>query len=137
MSAYTGKDVFVRFRGITLTSDQRSLDINEQQGVAETSAGPATDRSYVPTLADGTMSMSFVDQGVDGADMRQALARGNSGTLEMGPEGTAAGKPKFVCLAIVTANNKSHPYDDTVTFDITFQKNGEWIESYDLNGDTW
>ena len=135
MAHHTGKNLYIEYRGVTISGDQRSFSSSETVDTAETTAGADVGKSYLPTLEDASGSFELVDDGVEGSAIYQALFN-NEGTLTWGPEGTASGKPKYSCAVIITGRDQSTPYDDTVMRTYNWQRNGDWIEHYD-NGDTW
>ena len=137
MAHYTGKDLYIEFAGVAFNTDYRSLNVDRQIDTVEVSAGADTDKSYLTTLRDATFSVTYVDENGSGTAINGALYEGAYGTLTWGPEGTASGKPKFSCPAWVTSVSAGLEYATEVTRDISLQKDGDWIENFDLSGDTW
>lgn len=137
MAHYTGKDLYIEFAGESFNTDYRSLSVDRQIDTVEVSAGADTDKSYLTTLRDATFSVTYVDENASGTVVNATLYEGAYGTLTWGPEGTASGKPKFSCAAWVTSVTAGLEYATEVTRDVSLQKDGDWIENYDLSGDTW
>lgn len=137
MSHYKGNNLYVSFGGTVISGDQRSLSKTGSVDTVDTTAGADTDKSYLTTLRDATFELTILDNGGDGSAVRRALAEGNGGTLIYGPEGTAAGKPKYECYALVTAFNTEYPYAGEVEFTVSLQKSGDWTANYEISGSTF
>lgn len=138
MAHYTGKDLYIEFGGQAVgDSEYRSLSVDRQIDTVEVSAGADTDKSYLTTLRDASFSLTYVDENASGTLVNQALYEGAYGTLVWGPQGTASGKPKFSCAAWVTSVSAGMEYNAEVTRDVSLQKDGDWIENYDISGDVW
>jgi hypothetical protein len=123
MAEYTGKNLYVIFGTTVLDGGSRVFDPTEEIGLVDASAGSAGSRTYITTLEDGRASMELVDQTGDTA-IWGAVDLGVEATLEWAPEGTASGKPKHSCNAIVMSRNKRMPYDEVVTITVEFQFSG-------------
>ena len=127
MPEYTGKDLrldWIHAGGtITLSGDYRTLSESKEMALVDASAGADTDRTYLTTLKDGTLEFSALHQ-TGGSVLKAALEPGTFGTLIVGPEGTAAGKPKESIPAIVSNRTVQYPYDDVIEISATFQRNG-------------
>ena len=121
---YTGKNLYLKFGSTVLSSDFRNFSAAETMDVVDASAGSDAARTYLTTLEDGTASLELVDQ-TGGSVLWAAVKKGTGGTLEWGPEGTAGGKPKHTCYAIVTNRERSMPYADVVVLSVSFQFSGE------------
>lgn len=133
----SGSAVYATFGGVVITGDQRSIDWSETIKTIDVTAGSDLDEDHVTGTRSGTIKMSILYNGADGSAAEQALHVGASGTLQWGPEGTAAGKPKYTCVATVTDNNDSGPYDGELMFDVDFLKKGGWIDNWKHSGSTW
>jgi hypothetical protein len=136
MAHYTGKDLYIEWRGVDLTTQAqyRSLTVDNTIDTVEVSAGNDPDKSFLTTLRDATITLSFVDDtNAHGGTVRRAFAIGNYGTLVYGPEGTETGMPKFECACWVTGVPQPIEYATEVTREISLQKNGEWIANNDLD----
>lgn len=127
MTDVTGKNLaanWIHTGGtISITPDYRSFNMSDNVDMAETTAGADADKTYIATIKDSTIDLSFLYQS-KGTALDSALAVGTGGTLEIYPEGTASGFPKITYPAIVSSYKKAVPYNEVVAVDVTFQKNG-------------
>ena len=123
MAEMTGSALYLAFKGTAIQADFREFTASTEMGTVDASAGSDTGRSYLTTLEDGTASAMLLLQtgGTASTDPRQLCAVGAEGTLEWGPEGTAAGKPRRYVNAIVTSLEESIPYEDVVELSIEWQ----------------
>ena len=138
MARYTGKDLYIMFKGILITGDQRTFDVNRNIDMVDMSAGSDTDRSHLTTLADADFALSLLDdRDAAGSATITALALGQAGTLTYGPQGTAVGLPKYECQATVLSQNLSFPFDGEVELNATLQKNGTWALNFEDSGSVW
>lgn len=132
MAEYSGKDLYISYAGVTISGDQRTFSVSRASDTIETTAGADTSKSYIPRLTDASGSFNLLETtGTGGTAIYAALVEGSQGTLIFGPEGTASGKPKYECVAIITGADKSAPYADVVTRTYSWQKTGDWITDYD------
>ena len=125
----TGKDAYISWASsagtINLSTDYRSVSINESVDTAETTAGADTHKTYLPTIKSATINyLGLFPSG--GTALYAALAAGVQGTLTVAPEGTASGKVSKVYPAISMGASYDTPYADVVTVTCTFQPNGAW-----------
>lgn len=127
MAEFTGKNAVIQFvysgGTIDLAADYRTLSKAPSIGMVDASAGSDADRTYLTTLKDGTYSWGGVVQAV-GTAIRTALVEGVTGTLIIGEEGTAAGKPRESVPVISMGAQYNIPYDNVVEISCQFQKNG-------------
>lgn len=138
MAHFTGSAAYLEFRGIELNTDYRNFDGDRSIDKSETTAGADTDKSYLPTIRDGTMKMTFVqDSAAAGTAVVRNLYEGAEGTLTWGPQGTATGAPKYSCVAFVESLSTPLKYNEATLRDVTWQKNGEWLLNYDISGSVW
>lgn len=140
MGAYSGQNLYVEFGGVDISLDFRTFSWDDQYNDADSTAGGDVDEEHILTTRSVEFSFAGVQQTADGSGgsaVRNAIRNGAQDTIIVGPEGTAAGKPKYSCVASVTGNSISYPYADVVTIDATFKRNGAWIEHYEDSGDTW
>ena len=138
MAHFTGDAAYIEFAGIELNTDYRNFDGDRSIDKSETTAGADTDKSYLPTIRDGTFSMTFVqDNSASGTAVVGVLYEGSEGTLIWGPEGTATGKPKYSCVAFVESLSTPLKYNEATMRDATFQKNGSWLLNFEISGSVW
>lgn len=127
MADITGKNLVATWAysggTVNLNTDFRTLSINPNIDLAETTAGADTDKTYIATIKDATIEWSGLYQSA-GTALVNALEAGTGGTLTVYPEGTASGKQKDVYPAIAMGAKINVPYADVVEISCTFQKNG-------------
>jgi hypothetical protein len=127
---YTGKDLYVEFQvganTHNLSADYRTLTVTEEIDLEDSSAGSDTHRNYLPTLADTTLELEFLDNTTNNAQFWTDLNPGVSGTLIWGPEGNSAGKTKYSVLCVVSSVEIKYPYDGVVEVTVEFQAQN-WI----------
>jgi hypothetical protein len=132
MARYTGLDLYISFKGVSLQTDKRTFTVNEAIDQADSSAGTSIDRTHILTQRGAEFSLEYLETlGSAGSALRTALALGGSGTLIYAPEGTATGKPRYACIASVVGLDRAYPFEDVVTVTANFVKNGEWIAHYE------
>jgi len=138
MAHFTGKDLYIEFVGTAINSDYRTLNTDNTIDKSESTAGADTEKGYIETIGDATISMDYVlENSAAGTAIDGILYRGNRGTLTWGPEGTAAGKPKYSCVAFVESVSDPVTYNEVQVSSVSFQKDGEWIENFRISGDVW
>jgi hypothetical protein len=127
MAEITGKNLVATWAysggTVNLNTDFRTLSINPNIDLAETTAGADTDKTYIATIKDATIEWSGLYQS-EGTALMTALEAGTGGTLTVYPEGTAAGKQPDIYPAIAMGAKLNIPYADVVEISCTFQKNG-------------
>ena len=133
MAHYSGKDVYVKFGTTVVGTDQRSLDVKDSIQLIPTTAGADTDESHITGVAKADITLKLLDENTTGTAIKQTLYRGAAGTLEFGPQGTAAGKPKYSCLATVVNVAIAYPYDKAVEYTVSMTKNGAWVANNDIS----
>lgn len=126
MAEYSGTACVIQwFTGgtITLQGDFRTLKFMPGVALYEGTAGSDTHQSFVVGVKNSKVDVSLVMQsGGTAADFGTALAEGVSGTLTIGPEGTATGNRKFTIPAISMGAQINIPYNNVV--DMTNQWTG-------------
>ena len=113
MAEYTGKDLYLLWKGTSIDAHYRTFSPTEEGDTVDASAGADTHRTYLMTLLDGNASCTMVMQdGTAGTALWAAIAPSTTaGTLEWGPEGTASGAPRYHVQALLTTRNPSYTYD--------------------------
>ena len=119
----TGKELYLAFKSVVLDTDYRSFSGSETGELADQTAGADANRTYLPTVKDGTFTTTILVQ-TDDTTTWGAVAVHGEGTLEWAEEGTAAGNMRHYVNAIVTDRTKSGEYADVVVADITWQFSG-------------
>ena len=134
MSHIVGKNAYISYGGVEVQADFRSLAWDESTETADTTAGSDEFTSHLVTTKEIEFSLTLLyDGSAAGTAALAALANGTGGTLDVGPEGTATGKPRYTILGTVTNNSKTNDYDSESTYDITIKGNGAWINHYDTS----
>jgi hypothetical protein len=123
MGDMTGSAAYITFKGTVITPDFREWEDGGEMGLVDASAGADTVKTYLTTLSDGTAKFTGLYQGGTAAtDVYNLVAVGANGTLIVGIEGTAAGKPKkTINSAFVKSRSRKAPYDDVVELSVEFQ----------------
>jgi hypothetical protein len=93
--------------------------------LVDATAGSDTNRSYLATIKDATVSINLVAQ-TGGTALEAALVEGAVGTLIIGPEGTASTKRKYTIPAISQGAKLNFPYDNIVEISCDFQASGAY-----------
>lgn len=126
MTEYTGSPAYIAFKGTALNSDFRELGNSETIDIVDASAGADVAKTYLTTLEDGTGTLTLLDQtgGTAATAPWQVCDKGQQGTLEWGPEGTATGKPRHYVNAIVTSRERPIKYNDVTILTVGFQYSG-------------
>ena len=104
MTAYRGgANMYVQWASdagtVTLQGDYKTFSYTPAIDLYDQSGGSDTNRTYVNGIKDGNASI-MVNMQAAGTTITNALAEGASGTLTVGPEGTATGQQKIVLPAI-------------------------------------
>ena len=132
MTAFRGSGLFVSFAGdagtVTLSGDYTQLTTTQSIALLDQSAGPDTERTYVNSLKDQSVSVTVKHQAA-GSVLANALVAGASGTLTWGEEGTASGKNKHTLPAISQGAAMNIPFDNLVEISVTFQGNGARVDA--------
>lgn len=124
MTKFVGSSLYVEFGGNDISTDFREWNDNEEGAVVDASAGADTARTYLATLLDGKATWNGLYQadGTAATYVYNACAPLTAGTLIVGPEGTASGKPKkTITSAIVTKRDRKIPFADVVELSIEWQ----------------
>lgn len=121
---FTGKDVYVTFNGTVISGDFTSVEFSEEADLADVTAGGDSYHYYIPLeRKDGECS---VESFFGGTTTFDALEVNTVGTLIVAPKGTTSGNPKYEWTrAIVKERSSSMPFDDGVTWSVTFQLSSE------------
>lgn len=129
MASYLGRNLSIVWTAatggtITMTADSRSVSYAPEVDLVEDTAGPDTAKTYLASVKSGKADFSGVDQSGSMAVWSTALLEGQSGTLVIGPEGTATGKQKMTIPAICMGANLTWPYNDICELAVSWQQNG-------------
>lgn len=108
----------------------RTFSMNESQEFIDATGGADSYRQRIASFGDSAASYSGVYQS-GGSAAITPLAKAKSGTLLVGVEGSATGKPKKTIPAFSMGVAWSTPYNDIVDFSVSWQGNGA------ASDDTW
>ena len=119
----TGKNLYLLFAAGTLATSQHAFSSSEEIGVVDQTSGADANRTYLDTVLDGTAKATF-KHAAGGTTIWGYLIPGTEGTLEWGPEGTVAGKPRHYANAICVNRSMSEGYQDLIVIDASWQLSG-------------
>jgi hypothetical protein len=111
----------------TLSGNYRQLSYKPSIALLDITAGNDATNLYLAAQKDGSADLSGLeDTGgtIGNVSGTLALVEGTSGTLVIGPEGTATGKPKKTIPAICMGIQENVQYKAPTEFSVTFQQNG-------------
>lgn len=108
---------------ISLQGDYRKLDMTPSVKEAIATAGSDAREQRLPTIKDFKAAISLVARQGGTADLA-GFAEGVTGTLIVGPEGTATGKPKTTASAICQGAVQHYLYSDTSLLDVAWNGDG-------------
>lgn len=125
MARETGSAAFVSFKGTPISTDFTEFKHGGEMGVTDATAGADTFEVNLTTYRKGKGSMkAYYAGGTAATDIYNLLIEGASGTLIVGDEGTATGKPKMtVNTAIVTKREKTTGFNKAVEIAVDFVYN--------------
>lgn len=109
---------------VTLNTESRNFTYNEVLETIDATAGADTTRRKIASFKNATAAMSMTAQS-DGTALIAACAAGIKGTLTFGEAGTATNSPKTTMPALCLGISRSIPYADVVTYDISWESNGD------------
>jgi hypothetical protein len=122
MTKYSGAALYLEFGGVNISATRRTLDVTHNMETADSTAGSDQYRNFVTTVkmleAEAEILGLTFDTG--GSAQVAALQPGTNGTLIWGPEGTAAGKPKWGAYMMLSEFSPSYPFDDVVMYKAKF-----------------
>jgi hypothetical protein len=129
---YVGKNLDLQwiYSGgtIALNADFRTFNYTPSVQLIDQSRGADLAKRYLANLKDGQATLTALNP-IGGTAIAQALVEGASGTLIVGREGTATGKPKLTIPAICQGAKFTIPYDNNVELACDFQQNGLRVET--------
>lgn len=122
MATHTGSEGTVKV-GSNAIAEIRSFSIEEQADTLEDTTMGDTARTYKSSLTSFSGSVDVLWDETDSSG-QGALTIGAEVTLNLYPEGDAAGDTYLTGSAIVTGRSISSSYDGLVEMSITVQGNG-------------
>lgn len=108
---------------VSLNGDYRKCSIKPAVDLIEGTAGSDARKVKYPSVKDASVSIELVAQ-TGGTAVLAALAEGVSGTIIVGPEGTATSKPKTTISAISGGANQELVYNDVSILTCEFNADG-------------
>lgn len=108
---------------VTLSGAQRTVNYSPSAELYDNTAGSDPAMTRLVGKSDFTVAMSALLQ-TGGTVTEDALVAGKTGTLIIGPEGTASGKRKYTLPAISNGAQMSYPYNNVVEFTCDWSGNG-------------
>lgn len=130
-NSYSGSAIVVTWNGTVISGNQTAFDYTPSIDLYDQTSAADTNKKYISGVKDGNASMSaLVQSGTNGGGtaLYSILYEGASGTLKWSPEGTAASKPYYQCLAISQGVGFTYPYNNVVVANVSFQQNGARTE---------
>lgn len=109
---------------VQINTEFRNWNYNDQGDTIDATAGGDVYRRNLKSYDNNQVTTSFLLQSTGGTVARDAFKRFTSGTLIWGEAGTATGMVKTTMPAYVESANRSVPYNDVVSMDVTFVQNG-------------
>ena len=126
MAAYVGKNAYIAFGGTALQADYRTFEWSETIGVEDGSAGSDSWVRQIQTLTTGNASLTLRGiSGTAGTAAWKALAPGQEGTLEYGPEGTSSTNRRLYVNAFVESRAEPLAYAGVTEWNFTFAFDGD------------
>jgi hypothetical protein len=136
-NVYTGKNLYFEFQGQSYGPGYKTVTITETQNTADSTAGSDDYETTIGTTKTLEISVSCLDRNnTAGSAIRSTSRIGNKGTVIIGPEGTATGKPKYSAFLRVSNVNRPFEHKTETKYDVTFVTDVEadgagWLENYD------
>ena len=112
---------------VVLDTDQRNYSYTPSVDMYDQTAGADTWHTSITGAKNGQVAWAHVYQG-GGSAVVQALEAGNAGTLIVGIEGTATGKPKNTIPAISQGAVVNVQYNNLIEVTCNFQQNGARVD---------
>lgn len=108
---------------VTLSGDTRSCTITPSVSNYDSTSSGDSRMRRLPGRGDATVAWEGVaNQG--GTALLAALAAGTTGTVIVGPQGTATGSPRTTVSGICMGATQNIPYADVVTLSVSWEGDG-------------
>jgi len=128
MARITGKDLYLTFGSLVLSTDFQSFEPDEQGNLVEVTAGDDADATYAANYKSGKASFEALYDATAGATSGTAVWAGvaplTEGTLTWSPLGTASGKPKYAVNSFVESRKNPINFKDAMAINVEFRYNG-------------
>lgn len=130
---YTGEALVITYDAVVISADFLRLVVDDSIATVDITAGNQRDRAHIPTTRHVIFRLDLLQQAKNptGTAIRQALRVGNQAELVYAPEGTAIGKPKYACVATVTACKITYPFEDVVRMEVELRRDGAFSAHYE------
>lgn len=112
---------------ISFAADTRGVTWSPSVEFVDATAGSDTVRKRLALFKDATVNVKMVDQ-TNSAGTASALDAGVSGTLIVGPQGTAAGLRKITFPAFSQGAKYDFPFDNVAEITCDFVANGTYTD---------
>lgn len=127
MAYIHGKNTGVLVDASDLTSYFNEASASQDVETAETTTFGNSAKTYIIGLKDGTMSVSGMFDGAEGAVdevISTSLGSATAGYTTIAPEGLTIGKASYSCQARKTSYEVSSPVGDVVSTSMSIQADG-------------
>lgn len=111
-----------------LETESRNFTYTPSIAFIDATAGADVNIRRINSFKDGNVTIETLAQ-TDGTVVLTACSEGVPGTLTWGEAGTVAGRAKHTMAAIAGGVTIGTPYNDVVTYSISFQQNGTRTDS--------
>jgi hypothetical protein len=131
-----GKSTAVLLNGTDMSQFLNEATTTQTIETAETTTFADSDKTYIPGLADGTISTSGLfdsSAGASDAVLRGTLAQADN-TFTVLPQGITAGNPAVLANGQVTSYEVASPVADVVAISAEVQADGGLLNGIDLTG---
>lgn len=121
IATYADNDIYLTLGGTAVQAYFKSVNLQPSNSSVDTTAGAGTDwMERAPGLNDMKISVTLMYDAADVQTYIQKLAVGQVISIEYGPEGNSAGKPRHVQTFNVTGAAHTVSVDKSaVTFEFT------------------
>lgn len=126
-----GTNMYIQFicaaGTVTPAAQYRSVKPTKNPNLLETTSGSDGYKTFVAGIKEWDVAAEFLYNGTEspmGTADFAILYDNPTGTITVGPLGTAAGSPKFSGPVIVESCDPDFPYDELVTVSVTWRGNG-------------
>ncbi len=112
---------------VAIQGDYTEISFDNSADTTEAAAGNEVSRYPVTTLIGLDFTLNIFDAT---QSYLADLLPGSTGKLEVRPQGTGSGLPKFSFNAVITGYNITIPFDDLVDIEITGSRQGDMIDNF-------
>src|SRR5512143_3284717 len=132
MAEYAGSAAVVNWiwsgGTLNLSGETRTVAVNTSMDTIDATAGQDVNKVFLPSFSSVEITWEGVAQegsnaATSGTAYAQALKAGNTGTIIVGPYGTASNSLKYSMPAFCLGLSSSMPYADVVSVSTSWQTN--------------